>query len=110
MAHYAVIENDEVINIIVCDDLKTAKMATGLECFLLEDGHNVKINDKLTKAKIAEIKKKKEEAEAKAEADRVAAIEAENERLRQAEADRLAAEEASKPKPKTGVFVRVEPN
>ena len=117
MAEFAVIENNKVINVIVCDSLELAEQLTGLPCVAYTPESPISmgeiINDK--QLKMIEKEKAKREAEAaktaaQAEANRIAAIEAENERLRKAEAERLAAEEASKPKPVTGIFVKVEPN
>jgi hypothetical protein len=117
MPKFAVIENDVVKNIIVADDLIIAETITENTCLEYTDENPLFLNAELdvaTVKKIKAIQSKKEadkaKAEAQAEAERIKAIEAENERLRKAEADRLAAEEASKPKPVTGIFVKVEKN
>jgi hypothetical protein len=113
---FAVVENGIVVNIIVGveDEVVDTNQEKYIEYTLDEP---LAIGDLIPLDRMKKINaiKTKKEAEAKKiadaiEADRVKAIEAENERLRQAEADRLAAEEASKPKPVTGIFVRVEPN
>jgi hypothetical protein len=117
MATYAVMNGDIVENIIVAESLEIAESFVRLPCVEYTEEAPFQIGDKLTTAqikKLADTKAKREadiaKAEAKAEADRVKAIEAENERLRKIEADRLVLEEASKPKPVTGIFVRVEKN
>lgn len=117
MANYAVINGDTIDNVIVADSLEIAEAVTGFTCIESTDDAPHEIGNKLSEAdikKLAAAKAKREadkvKAEAKIEAERVKAIEAENERMRQAEADRLAAEESSKPKPVTGIFVRVEKN
>ena len=121
MAMFAVLKDDIVTNIIVADSLEIAEAATQSVCFEV-DYENPSTIDEVVDAKklksILAAKTKRDAARAleekmlaeKLEAERVAAIEAENERLRQAEAERLAAEEASKPKPVTGIFVKVEKN
>jgi hypothetical protein len=117
MAKYAAIKNGVVYNVIEADTLEIANAVSELPCVEYTDDLPLGIGQEITDKQIADaekaiakIKSDKAKAEAKAEADRIKAIEAENERLRQAEADRLAAAEASKPKPVTGIFVRVEPN
>lgn len=117
MSNFAVIENGIVVNIIVADSLEIAESLTGLLCFQYDETDNIFMHDKIDDKKLNKIKaeknKRQEEikkAEAKAEADRVKAIEAENERLRALEAERVAAEEAAKPKSVTGIFVKVEKN
>jgi hypothetical protein len=117
MGYFAVLTGNTVTNIIVCDNLETAQQATGLTCIEYTHDNAFNISDELTPAKIKEIEKTKAKAEAEKkaiadaeEAARIKEIEAENERLRKQEADRLATEEASKPKPVTGIFVKVEKN
>lgn len=115
MATYAVMNGDIVENIIVADSLEIAESLVGLPCVEYTDDAPHAIGDKLSAAdikKIATDKAKREadkaKAEAKIEAERVKAIEAENERMRKVEADRLAAIEV--PIPVTGIFVKVEKN
>jgi hypothetical protein len=117
MAIYAVIVGGIVDNVIVADSLEIAEALTQSSCVEFIENASHAIGDKLSAADIKKIevaKAKREadkaKAEALAEAERVKAIEAENERLRQAEAERLAAEEAAKPKPVTGIFVKVSQN
>lgn len=117
MALFAVIQNNLVINNIDAPDLATAEEATGLTCLEYTHENPIHIGESLTSADIKKIEKAKAKREAeaaaaaeKAEADRVAAIEAELARVRALEAERLAAEEAAKPKPVTGVFVKVSQN
>lgn len=117
MKRFAVITNEKVSNIIIAADLETAEAVTGESCLEFTEDKAIAIEDNLDAATIKKIKDARAKkaadeakAKAKAEADRVKAIEAENERLRNLEAARIAAEEAAKPKPVTGVFVRVEPN
>jgi len=117
MAKFAVIKHGVVYNVIEADTLEIANAVAELPCVEYTDNLPLGIGQEITEKQIADagkaiekMKANKAKAEAKAEAERVAAIEAENERLRSLEAERLAAEEASKPKPVTGIFVKVEKN
>jgi uncharacterized protein YqfA (UPF0365 family) len=117
MAKFAAILEGVVYNVIEADTLETANAVSGLSCVEYSDDLPLSVGQELTEKQIADahkaiekIKADKAKAEAKAEADRVKAIEAENERLRSLQAERLAAEEAAKPKPVTGIFVKVENN
>jgi hypothetical protein len=117
MALFASIEHGKISNVVVANSLADAELGTGLTCFEFEHTDGIVVGDPVDDKKLAKIKaaKAKQEAEAKAaadkaEADRVKSIELELERARQAEAERLAAEEAAKPKPVTGIFVKVENN
>jgi regulator of protease activity HflC (stomatin/prohibitin superfamily) len=117
MFRYAVIANNKVINIIIADTKEDAEQASGLSCIELKENDPIGIDHELSDAQIKIIEKEKAkcEAEAKAaadalEAERIKALELELERARQIEAERLAVEEAAKPKPITGIFVKVEKN
>jgi hypothetical protein len=117
MPNFAVIENGVIVNVIVADTLEIAETVTNLSCIEFTDDSPLFHGDELDEKKIKQLEKVKAKREAdaaaaaaKAEAERVAAIEAELERVRALEAERLAAEEAAKPKPVTGIFVKVSEN
>lgn len=117
MANFAVIQHDRVANVIDAPDLETAEIVTGLPCVEFTEVNPLYYGDPLDAVALKKLNaaKTKREADAKAAADkaeaaRVKSIELELERARQAEAERLAAEEAAKPKPVTGIFVKVEKN
>jgi hypothetical protein len=118
MAKFAAIHDGVIHNIIEADTLEIAsEVSFGMPCIEYTNDLPLIYGEKVTDKQIADAKKaiekiktEKAKAEAKIEAERVKAIEAENERLRTLEADRLAAEEAAKPKSVTGIFVKVEKN
>jgi uncharacterized protein YaiL (DUF2058 family) len=117
MAKFAAIEHGAISNVVLADSLIDAELGTGLTCFEFEDTDGIVIGDLVDSKKMAQIKtaKAKQEADAKAAADkaeaaRVKSLEVELERARQAEAKRIAVEEAAKPKPILGIFVKVEKN
>lgn len=117
MRNFAVVDNGEIVNLILVESLEMAEQITGMLCFEYSYEDSIAMGDTLEKKKLKTLKEDKTKRDAKIieeqknnELERIRAIEAENERFRALEAARLAAEEAAKPKPVTGVFVRVEKN
>jgi hypothetical protein len=116
MANFAHIVDGVVVNVIVANSIDDAEIVCGAgNCIEYHPTESpVKVNEKIdTKLFGQSIEKRKAEKKAIADAEekiRIKGIEAENERLRKLEADRVLAEEASKPKPVTGIFVKVEKN
>ena len=117
MAKFAAIYDGIIHNIIEADTLEIANAVMDLPCIEFTDDIPLSMGAKVTAKQIVDaqkaiekIKADKAKAEAQTEAERVKAIEAENERLRTLEAERIAREETAKPKPVTGIFVRMENN